>query len=209
MHRQNKKDWFFYTNKPQKWLRLNPFTDGCLLCHICFPLVVSWGFSPSSLHISLFLKDFLKDFGQDAFTVTSYIFIPTAQSAIDFGSITGAIRKNNRNGERKENFLSSSSASTITHWRSSPWGTESPSLVCMKRLQRSALNVGVWRLGRGCCSGTGFIPILLLLSNRNPNTPPPSVEGFQQLQQEPCREYWISFTSSPVTWIPIHKLLAQ
>lgn len=61
-------------------------------------------------------------------------------------------------------------------------------------------------LGGGCCSGTGFIPVLLLLSNRNPNTSPPSVEGCQQLQQEPCREYWISFTSSPATWIPIHKL---
>lgn len=146
------------TNEPQKWLRLNPFTDGCLLWHICFPLVFSWGFSPSLLHVSLFLKDFLKDFGNDAFTVTSYIFIPTAQSAVDFGSITGGIRKNNRNGETKENFLSSSSTSTITHWRSFPWGTQSSSLVCMKRLQRSALNVGVWRLGRGVLFRNCFYP---------------------------------------------------
>lgn len=144
MHRQNKEDPFFYTDEPQKWFRPDSFTDGCLLCHICFPLDVSWGFSPSSSHVSLFLKDLARMLLQG----TSYIFIPTAQSAIDFGSITGGIRKNNKNGERKlplkfPHFYCPESWTQDTHWRGSQ-ETQSPSLVCVKRLQRC---MGAWEGG--------------------------------------------------------------
>lgn len=54
------KDQFLHTNEQEKWLSINPFIDGCLLCHICFPLLVSRDFNPSSLQVSLFSERFLK-----------------------------------------------------------------------------------------------------------------------------------------------------
>lgn len=125
MHRQNKKDPFFYTNEPQKWLRLDPFTDGCLLCHICFPLVVSWGFSPSSSHRII-----------QGPPTSSFPLLSQRQTL-------GASQEESikTTGMGKENFLSSSPASTITHWRGSPRETQFLFLVCMKRLQRC---MGAW-----------------------------------------------------------------
>lgn len=51
-------------------------------------------------------------------------------------------------------------------------------------------------LGWGVLFRNWFIFILLILGNRNPNASP-SIEGFQQLQQEPCKS------------IEFHSLLHQ
>lgn len=149
--------WPHHTNKQQKWLRINPFPAGRLLHHSCFPLLVSGDFSPSSLHLSLFSKELLKQ-------GCHYSDFPHLCS---HHSVSNRFWEHCRRSPYKQQgrwrktklplkFFCLHPLS-VTHGINSPRETQSPP-VCIKRLQSSALHVGVWRSGRRVLCRSCFYP---------------------------------------------------